>query len=141
MDRWLRNKTHNEPTALIEDILLQRRLTRISGKVGAGTLRTNLIVHHAIADILDQAAKLIHILGAFQEPRDFVSLFQWDEDLKNTIQFPSKLCTSDWISTLERVGYRSRIVLLSSSLTSPSGTAAPMDFASRSTRGINDSIV
>ena len=37
--------------------------------------------------------------------------------------------------------YRSRTFLLSSSLTSPSGTGAPSDCANPSTRGINDSIV
>ena len=95
MGRWLRNETHNEPTTLIIDILLQRRLTQKSGKVGADTLWTNLIIHHGITDILDQTSKLIHILGAFQEPNDFAWLFQWDEVLENIIQFPSQSCTSD----------------------------------------------
>ena len=38
-------------------------------------------------------------------------------------------------------GYHIRAFLLSSSLTSPSGTGALSDFVSPSTRGINDSIV
>ena len=50
----------------------------------------NLIIHHGIADVLDQAAELVHILGTIQEPRDLPSLFQWDELLKNLFQFPSK---------------------------------------------------
>ena len=141
MGRWLRNETHNEPTTLIVDILLQRHLTQKSGKVGADTLGTNLIIHHGIADILNEASKLSHVFGAFQELNDFAWLFQWDEVLENTIQFPSKPCTSDRVLTLKRVGYRLRIVLLPSSLTSPSGTGAPSDSASRSTRGINNSIV
>ena len=61
----------------------------------ADTLRTNLIIHHGIADILDQAGKLIHIGGAVQEPCDLASLLQWDEVLKNIVQFPGKFCTSD----------------------------------------------
>jgi len=76
VDIRLGNGTHDELTALVVDTPLQRHLTQISGKVGAGTLRTNLIVHYGIVDILDQAPKLIHILGAFQEPYDFASLLQ-----------------------------------------------------------------
>jgi len=62
----------------------------MSGEVGARTLRTNLIIHHGVADILDQATKLIHIIGAFQEPCDLASLFQWGEVSENIIQFPDK---------------------------------------------------
>ena len=141
MDRCLRNKTYNEPTTFVVDILLQRRLTQMLDKVGTRTLGTNLIIHHGIADVLDQAAELIHIPGAFQEPCNLASSFQWDKVLKNIIQFPGELYTSDWVSILERVGYRLRIVLLPSSLTSPSGTGALNDSASPSTRGISDSIV
>jgi len=67
----------------------------MSGKVGASTLRTNLIIHHGVADILDQAAKLIHILGAFQEPCDIASLCQRGEVSENIFQFPNKSRTSD----------------------------------------------
>ena len=110
-------------------------------KVGTSTLETNLIIHHGIADVLGQAAELIHILGAFQEPRDLASAFQWDQVLKNIVQFPRRLCMSDRVTTSERVGYRLRIVLLLSSLSSPSGTGPLSESASPSTRGINDSIV
>ena len=58
------------------------------GGVGSSILRVNLIVHHGIADILGQVIKLIHIIGAVQEPCDLASLFQWDELLENIIQFP-----------------------------------------------------
>jgi len=61
--------------------------------VGVGTPTTNLVIHHGIADILDQASKLIHIIGAVQEPCNFASLLQWDEVLKNVVQFASKLNT------------------------------------------------
>ena len=71
--------------------------------MGTGTLRTNPIVHHGIANILSQAAKLVHIFGAVQEPRRPASLFQWDEILENFIQFPSKSHTSGQPSTLESV--------------------------------------
>ena len=53
-------------------------------------LGANLIVHHGIADVLDQAAELVHIPGAIEEPRKLPSLFQWQELLKNAFQFPSK---------------------------------------------------
>jgi hypothetical protein len=59
-------------------------------KVGATTQRTNLIVHHGIADILNHSAKPIHILGAVQEPCDLASLRQWGEVSENAIQFPSR---------------------------------------------------
>jgi len=45
-------------------------------------------------DVLDQATKLINIFGAVHEPRDFASLFQLDEILKNIIQFPGKSLAS-----------------------------------------------
>ena len=88
-------ETHNEPMALIIDILLQRCLTQVLGKVGASNMKANLIIHHCVADILDQAAKFIHILGALQETRDLASLCQRGEVLKNCIQFSSKSYTSD----------------------------------------------
>ena len=111
------------------------------GKARTRNPRTNLIVHHGIADVLSQAAELVRILGVVQDPRDPASVFQWGQVLKNTIQFPNKLPRSDWALTLERVDYRLRAVLLSTSFTSPSGTGALRDSASPSTRGINDSMV
>ena len=111
------------------------------GGVGASTLWTNLIIRHGVADILGQIAKLIHVIGAIQEPRELASLFQWDKVSKYIIQFPSKFRVSGQPLSLESVGYRSRVFLLSSSLTSPSGTEALNDSANPSTRGIKDSIV
>jgi hypothetical protein len=65
------------------------------GMMGAGTLRTNLVIHHRVADILNQAAKPVHVLGAIQEPCDPPPLFQRDEILENLIQFPSDPRMSD----------------------------------------------
>jgi len=58
-------------------------------------MKTNLIFHHGVADIVDQAVKLAHVLCAVQEPCDLASLFQWDEVLKDIIKFPIKLGTSE----------------------------------------------
>ena len=139
MDGHLGRKAHNESTVLIVGILLHRGLKQTLSEVGAGTLGTNLVIHHGVTDILDQVAKLIHILGAVQELCDLASLCKWGEGLDNTIQFPGNACTSDISLTSECVGYRLRISLLSSSLTSPSGTGALSECGNPSTRGINDS--
>ena len=60
------------------------------GKAVAGTLGTNLIIHHGIVDILNQASKLVYILSAVQELGNFASLFQWGEGSKDIIQFPNR---------------------------------------------------
>ena len=60
------------------------------GKAGAGNPRTNLIIHHGVANILDKAAKFIRILGAIQELRDLASLFHASEVPKDIVKFPSK---------------------------------------------------
>jgi len=73
----------------------------MSGGMEARTRRTNLIFHHGVTDIVDQAVKLAHILCAVQEPCDLASLFQWDEVLKDIIQFPIKSHVSDRLLTLE----------------------------------------
>ena len=44
--------------------MLQRRLTQTLGKGGSEHSEMNLIVHHGVAEILDQVTKLLHILGA-----------------------------------------------------------------------------
>ena len=62
--RVIRGETHNELAALIIQVLLQGCLIQMSGKLGARNLRTNLIIHHGVTDVLDQATKLIHITGA-----------------------------------------------------------------------------
>jgi hypothetical protein len=72
---WSGGCTHNEPTALIIDILLQRCLTQMLGKVGASTPRTNLIIHHGVTDIFYQATNSIHILATVQDPCDLASLY------------------------------------------------------------------
>lgn len=48
----IRGKTHNEPTVLMIDILLQACLSRVSGRLGTSTLRTDLVVHYGLTDIL-----------------------------------------------------------------------------------------
>ena len=84
--------THDEPTALMIDILLQRRLiiTQRLGEADTRNLGVDLIIHHGIADVLDQAAEFFHISGTIQEPRNLALLFQRDELLKNLFQLPSK---------------------------------------------------
>ena len=77
----------------------------------ARNLGANLIVHHRIAEVFDQAAEFVHIPGTIQEPRDLASLFQRDELLKNLFQFPSKWRTSVQVSTVQRVGYLLRTFL------------------------------
>ena len=90
------NITHNELTILLIDILLQGRLTQRLGKVEARNLWTDLIVHHGVTDVLDQAAKFIYVCGAVQKTRDLASPFQRDEVFEDIIEFPGKLSTSDW---------------------------------------------
>jgi hypothetical protein len=46
-------------------------------------MRTDLIIHHGVADILDQAAEPIYILGAVQKPRDLPPFSQWGETPEN----------------------------------------------------------
>jgi hypothetical protein len=99
----VRDKTHDKATTVLINLLLQRRLTEMLGNVGASALRTNLIIHHGIADILDQSAKLIHVFGAVQEPCDLASLFQWGEGLENFVRFTSPLCKSDQLPPFENV--------------------------------------
>ena len=69
-----------------------------------GTLRTNLIIHHGVMDVLNQATELIHILSAVQEPRDPAPLFQRDKVSMDIIQLPSGSCVSGQPSTLEIMG-------------------------------------
>ena len=106
-----------------------------------GDPRTYPIIQHCVADILCKATEPAHIFGTVQESCDPPPFFQRTKVLENFVQFPSNPCTSDRLSTLEGGGYPLRIVLLPSSLTSPSGTGPLNDCASPSTRGTNDSIV
>jgi hypothetical protein len=63
--------------------------------MGAGAPRTNLIIHHGVADILDHPAKPIHILGAVQEPCDLASLCERGEVSESIIECSSKSRASD----------------------------------------------
>jgi hypothetical protein len=58
-------------------------------------LRTNLIFHHGVADVLDQAAKRIRILRVVQETCEVALLLQWRDVLKNDIQLPIEARASD----------------------------------------------
>jgi hypothetical protein len=66
-------------------------------------VRTNLIFKHSVADILDQAAKFIRILGVVQKSGSLALLCQGLKVFKNTVQFPIVLCTLDRVSTMESV--------------------------------------
>ena len=65
-------------------------MTTQLGEADARNRGANLIIHHGIADVLDQATEFVHIPDAVQEPRDLAPLFEWDELLENTFQFPSR---------------------------------------------------
>ena len=69
--------THNEATTLIINILLQQRLAQTLVREGAGTLRTDLIIHHRFTDISSKAAKLIRILDVVKKTRSLALLYQW----------------------------------------------------------------
>jgi len=104
MKGWSGGETHNEPTALIIDILLQIRLTQMLGEARASTQRTNLIIHDGVTNIFYQATKSIHIPSGVQESGDPPSFGQWDEVLENLVEFSNNPCTSDRLLTLESVG-------------------------------------
>ena len=53
--------------------------------------RTNLIIHHGIADILGHPGELIYVIGAIQELCNLASLLQRDQVSENIVQFPRKL--------------------------------------------------
>jgi len=63
------------------------------------------MIHHGVADILDQAAKLIHVLDAFQEPCDLASLCQWGKVSEDIFQFPSKSRTTDLPHEIDHAGH------------------------------------
>ena len=65
-------------------------------------MRTNLILHHCITDIVNHATKLVRSLGAGQELCDFVSLCKRNEVLENVVQFAIVPQTSDLLSISER---------------------------------------
>jgi hypothetical protein len=88
-------QTHNKPAALIIDILLQGCLTQTLGKVGASTLRTNLIVRHGVTDNFYKAAKFIRIFDVVEETLDLPLFYQWLEVSESVFQFPDNPCLSD----------------------------------------------
>ena len=67
-------KTYNELAALVKEVLLQRSLMWALGWVGPGKLRTNLVLHHCVADIVGHTSKLIRNLSAGQKLCDLALL-------------------------------------------------------------------
>ena len=63
---------------------------------------TNLILHHGVAYVLGQVAKLLCVRSVVQEPCDPASLLQLDEVRENTIQFPNNICMSDKLSNMKK---------------------------------------
>jgi hypothetical protein len=55
---------------------------------------TNLIVHHCISDIFNQACKPICILNIGEKTLSFSLLLQWLQFLKNVLQLPNNQCSS-----------------------------------------------
>ena len=63
---------------------------RTLGTVGARALTTNLVLHHGITNIFDNAAELFHILSAVEESCDLPSLCQRQKVIEDDIQFAVK---------------------------------------------------
>ena len=84
----VRNWTHNKHTILFIYVLLERCLMQELNKFSVRTLKTNLILHHGISDILNKATEFFHILSIFQELCDCALLCQWGKGLEDMIQFP-----------------------------------------------------
>ena len=56
-------KTHNEQTALIKEILLQRSLMCTLVLARTSGLRTNLVFHYRVSNVVNHAAKGIRNLS------------------------------------------------------------------------------
>ena len=63
--------------------------------MGPSTLKTNLIIHHGIADIFCQDTEHIDILGAIQESCDLPTCCQWDQVTEDDLQFSGSPCVLD----------------------------------------------
>jgi hypothetical protein len=55
--------------------------------VGVRIQRTNLILDHGVADVVDQATKLLRILDVVEETLDLALLCQWLEFSGNVFSF------------------------------------------------------
>jgi len=58
------------------------------------TLTTDLIVHHSIVSIPNQATEIICIIEIVDETFNIPLLSQQLESLENAFQFPTNLCSS-----------------------------------------------
>ena len=90
-------ETHNELTALVVDVLLQRSLKHVSDVryTSPFRLRANLIVHDGIASVIDQTGQFIRIHDVVKKALGLPLAFQWFELADDFIQFPSEPCPSD----------------------------------------------
>ena len=50
---------------------------------------TCLIFHHCVANILNQAPKLVRIVNVIEEALSFPLFFKWTQSLTNVLQFPT----------------------------------------------------
>ena len=89
------NETHNEPTVLVVDVLLQQGLWQRSVKVGVRSHRTNLILDHGVANVVNQATELIRILGVVEETLELALDSKWLEFSGDFFQFANDPCSSE----------------------------------------------
>ena len=108
---------------------------------GSGfVLTTNLIVHHGIADVFDQATQLICILDVVEKSLDLALLRQWLEFLLNLFEFPKGACLSNDSRPRRFLAHCSKFRLLSPSFKSPSETDVQSEIQRALTLGASDSI-
>ena len=67
-------------------------------------LVTNLVVHHGVANIFNQANKFVRILDVAEESLDVPLFRQWGQITKNASQFPSSPHSQALLPILERTG-------------------------------------
>ena len=102
----------------------------------------NLILHHRIANTLNQAAELSRVLGVAKQSLDISLPLQRGQASKNLLQFPANLCVSGstLVCSWRVCAHRSSLILLFHSLISPSLTGSQSHSARSLARGANDSI-
>ena len=71
--------------------------------MGAGTLKTNLIIHHGITDVFCQATKPIHILSAIQESHVLPTCCQQDQVTEDNLQFSGSSHMLDQFLVMRRL--------------------------------------
>lgn len=83
------NNTHNETTIHVVYVLLQRCLAQTLAKVGVRRQRTNLILDHRVANVVDKATEPLRVLDVVDETLDHSLINQFLESYSNPFQFPS----------------------------------------------------